>query len=66
MGKSPHEYPAFATTLVERADCVEVFQLNDIILKACATEPRKRYASAAELRAALLVLQHKILGHPKA
>jgi hypothetical protein len=51
---------------VSRADSAEFFQLNEIFVKAGEFDLQDRYASAAELRAALLELQHKILGHRKA
>ncbi len=65
-GCDPRGFPALPTTLVNRADSAEFFQLNEIFVKAGEFDLQDRYASAAELRAALLELQHKILSHPKA
>jgi hypothetical protein len=65
-GCDPRGFPALPTTLVNRADSAEFFQLNEIFVKAGEFDLQDRYASAAELRAALLELQHKILGHRKA
>ncbi len=65
-GCDPRAFPALPTTLVSRADSAEFFLLNEIFVKACEFDLQDRYASAAELRAALLELHQKMLGHPKA
>ncbi len=57
MGKDRMEFPAVSTNLDERSDKPQLLQLNDLLLKACANDPAKRYASAEELRADLLRLE---------
>jgi CHASE2 domain-containing sensor protein len=61
LGMDPRHWPALPTALVEGAERVELFALNDLLLKACA-EQRQRYKSAAELRADLLRLRGEITG----
>jgi hypothetical protein len=41
-------------------------QWNEIILKACQAEARDRYRTAAELRAALLLLSQRLAGRANA
>lgn len=52
-GRAAALFPEVATTLVSAAEPPEFLPLNSVILKACAPLPAERYASAAELRAAL-------------
>ena len=50
MGKDRLDFPEIATNLDERDDKEQLLQLNEILLKACAPNPAKRYADAEELR----------------
>ena len=50
MGKDRLDFPEIATDLDERDDKEQLLQLNEILLKACAPNPAKRYADAEELR----------------
>ena len=56
-GRAAALFPEVATTLVSTEEPPEFLPLNTVILKACAPLPAERYASAAELRAALARLQ---------
>jgi WD40 repeat protein/serine/threonine protein kinase len=56
-GKDRLEFPEPATELSADADAAAQAELNEIVLRACAQDPRQRYGSAAELRADLLLLQ---------
>jgi serine/threonine protein kinase len=56
-GRSATFFPEIATSLVAPGNPADFFPLNDIILKACQPDPTQRYASAAEMRRALLEIQ---------
>ena len=55
-GRAASLFPEVATTLVSTEEPPEFLPLNNVILKACAPLPEGRYASAAEMRAALAAL----------
>ena len=55
-GRAAALFPEVATTLVSGGEPPEFLPLNTVILKACAPLPADRYASAAEMRAALAEL----------
>ncbi len=57
MGKDRLDFPAVATGLGALADKVELIQLNEVLLKACAADKAKRYATAEALRDDLARLQ---------
>ena len=61
-GRGAAFFPEIATTLVEHKDPAEFFPLNAIILKACQPDCTQRYASAAEMRRALLEMEMQIDG----
>ena len=52
-GRDPDFFPKLATALMERTGRAEFIRLNAVILKACQPDPSRRYASAAEMHAAL-------------
>jgi len=56
-GRSRNEFPLLPESLAELADRKALLELNEIILKACADVPSKRYASAEDMRSELLLLQ---------
>lgn len=56
-GRGAGLFPEIATSLVDAGKPADFFPLNRIILKACRPEPSERYASAAEMRGALLEIQ---------
>jgi tetratricopeptide (TPR) repeat protein len=49
FGKSRQEFPQLPADLATWSDHAQLLELNDIVVKACANDPRKRYASAAEM-----------------
>ncbi len=65
MGKDREEFPELPTQLRELPDAPALVQLNSIILRACASDPKRRFASAAEMHQALAQLA-PILNDPAA
>ncbi|MGO8700058.1 MAG: CHASE2 domain-containing protein [Limisphaerales bacterium] len=62
-GKDPQSFAEISTALVKDA---EFMRLNVIICKACQPEARQRYASAAEMLAALRAAQKELdAGHTR-
>lgn len=49
MGKDRMDFPALHTEVREFPDRERLLRLNDILLKACAPDPRQRYATAEEM-----------------
>jgi serine/threonine protein kinase len=60
MGRRLTHFPELPTTLIERPDCQELLELNEIILKACENSVSARYPSAGEMHADLARLQTKL------
>jgi eukaryotic-like serine/threonine-protein kinase len=50
MGKDRLDFPEVSSNLGEREDKEPLLRLNEVLLKACANAPAKRYANAEELR----------------
>ena len=50
MGKDRLDFPELGTNLDERADKHQLLQLNQVLLKACAHNPGRRYATAEQMR----------------
>jgi serine/threonine protein kinase len=50
MGKDRLDFPELGTNLDERSDKHHLLQLNQVLLKACAHNPGRRYASAEQMR----------------
>jgi eukaryotic-like serine/threonine-protein kinase len=48
-GKDRLDFPEIDSQLSQRPDREQLLQLNDVLVKACANDPKKRYASAAEM-----------------
>jgi serine/threonine protein kinase len=63
-GRDPALFPEISTTLVQSGDPAEFLRLNTVILQACHPDRAQRYASAAEMRAALLELQTTLKPDP--
>lgn len=57
MGKDRQEFPEPFTQMEAAADAEELLELNAVILKACAPDPRERYATAEDMNADLALLQ---------
>lgn len=55
-GKDRLQYPELPADFSEIPDWEQLLELNAIITKACEANPRKRYASADEMRADLALL----------
>ncbi|MEO8044618.1 MAG: SUMF1/EgtB/PvdO family nonheme iron enzyme [Spartobacteria bacterium] len=53
MGKDRLDFPELNSDLDEREDKAHLLQLNEVLLKACAHSPARRYQSAGELRSDL-------------
>ena len=58
-GRNVGQFPEIATSLAESQHGPEFFDLNTIILKACDPDCAQRYATAVEMRAALLKIEGK-------
>jgi CHASE2 domain-containing sensor protein len=56
-GRNAAFFPEIATTLVDSRTPVNFLPLNTVILKACHADPVGRFASAAEMRRALIEVQ---------
>ncbi|HVR35395.1 MAG TPA: protein kinase [Methylomirabilota bacterium] len=56
-GQSLSEFPGLPTLHAEEAIAEGIFELNEIVLKACEDDERKRYASARQLHEDLQRLQ---------
>lgn len=55
-GLDRRQLPQLPSDLRDWLDAKLVFELNEIILKACAADPRQRYAGTAEMLADLLLV----------
>src|SRR5262245_1289569 len=56
-GKDRQAFPEPPTCLVEMPEQKELSELNEVILKACENDPRKRYKTAEEMHADLALLR---------
>lgn len=56
-GKDRKEFPALPTDLAHSPDHARLLELNEVIVKACATDPAQRYQTSAEMLADLALLQ---------
>lgn len=55
-GKDRLDFPELDSQLTSRPDKEQLLRLNDVLVNACASDPRKRYRSAAEMNADLATL----------
>jgi eukaryotic-like serine/threonine-protein kinase len=55
-GKDRLDFPEVDSHLSTRPDRERLLQLNDVLVRACANDPKKRYANAAEMHRDLLAL----------
>jgi DNA-binding NarL/FixJ family response regulator len=60
MGRDRREFPQLPRSIMDQAHIVEFFELNRIILRACAADHHKRYQSAAEMHADFLRLKQRL------
>jgi hypothetical protein len=56
-GHSVEQFPCLPTHVVDGSDWPRFQRLNNLILKACAADPRDRYQTAEELEVALATLK---------
>jgi eukaryotic-like serine/threonine-protein kinase len=56
-GKDRLDFPEIDSQLSTRPDRERLLQLNDVLMKACANDPKKRYGSAAEMHRDLAALE---------
>jgi len=56
-GKDRLDFPEVDSQLSTRPDRERLLQLNDVLVKACANDPSKRYHSAAEMNRDLAALE---------
>ena len=56
FGKDRQEFPALPGNIASRSDHASLLELNCVLLKACATNPKDRYPAAEEMRAELALL----------
>ena len=57
FGKDRQEFPELPPDLESHPDYTALLELNEIILRACESDPRQRYASAVSLARDLALLQ---------
>src|SRR6266513_537230 len=56
-GKDRLDFPEVDSQLSTRPDRERLLQLNDVLVKACANDPNKRYGSAAQMHRDLTALK---------
>ena len=56
-GKDRLDFPEIDSQLSTRPDREQLLQLNDVLVKACANDPKKRYRTAAEMNRDLAALE---------
>lgn len=56
-GKDRHDFPELPEEFRGTPEGEAFAELNEVLLRACATEPTQRHASAEQMRAELLLLQ---------
>src|SRR5262249_17432958 len=57
-GKERQDFPLLPLDLPSHPDYTALLEVNEVILKACESDPRQRYPSAAKMQADLALLQH--------
>ena len=57
FGKDRQEFPQLPPDLPAHPDYAALLELNEVILKACESDPRRRYASATSLAQDLALLE---------
>ena len=63
-GRKASSFPELSETLLKEADQGEFMRLNKVILKACLPHVGQRYASAAEMHAALQSVRNALDPNP--
>ena len=62
MGRSAAQYPELPTSLTKHEELDQLLALNEIILKACDPDMRRRYKTAVELQTDLMHLNDRLYG----
>jgi TolB-like protein len=57
FGKDRHEFPKLPADLRNQPDHTRLVELNAVILRACESDPKRRYASAGDMAADLARLK---------
>ena len=57
FGKDRQDFPQLPSDLQSHPDYAALLELNEVILRACESDPRNRYSSAQEMQADLALLQ---------
>ena len=57
LGKDRREFPQLPVDLPAQPDYAAFLELNEIILRACESDPQRRYPSAAAMQSDLTLLQ---------
>ncbi len=65
MGRDRRLFPEVPTAVLEQPRTALVRRLNEVIFKACESEPARRYETASEMHADLSRLQQSFLPRPK-
>jgi len=60
FGKDRQDFPQLPPDLQSHHDYTALLELNEVILKACETDPTRRYASASALERDLSLLQNGV------
>src|SRR5213083_922054 len=61
-GKDRLDFPEIDSQLSTRPDCEQLLQLNEVLVKACANDPKKRHGSAEAMHRDLAALER---GEPR-
>src|SRR5262249_56908098 len=56
-GKDRHAFPELPEEFRSKPEGGAFAEFNEILLRSCASEPARRYATAEQMRAELLLLQ---------
>ncbi len=56
-GRGPDEFPKLPRNLNARKDVAVLLELNEVVLRACDPDPKKRYASVGDMLDDLLLIQ---------
>src|SRR4051812_43498264 len=64
-GKDRLDFPEIDSRLSARPDKEQLSRLNDVLVRACANDPRKRYVSAADMHTDLSALDRGEIPRPR-
>jgi hypothetical protein len=58
LGKDRQDFPQLPPDFPSHPDYGALLEINEVILKACESDPRRRYPTARQMQADLALLQH--------